>query len=274
MTTLPDTFQFTQSSLQDDQDCARRFQLRYVERLAWPAVRAEPLIEHEQHLERGTVFHRLVERHQVGLDPARLGAALTDDTLRAWWDAYLRFDVLHKLDGRRHAEVTLATSLAGSRLAATYDLLVVQPEQVTIFDWKTYTRAPRREWFAARLQTRVYPFVLLRAGAPLFGGPLRAAQIRMVYWIAGAPDRPVIFDYSDEQAARDEHDLAEQIAAIRARPPDTIWPLTTDETHCRFCEYRSLCERGVRAGVAAAGDDLLIAEEPVLRLEDVEEVGF
>ncbi|MBU0705004.1 MAG: PD-(D/E)XK nuclease family protein, partial [Chloroflexi bacterium] len=30
-----------------------------------------------------------------------------------------------------------------------------------------------------------------------------------------------------------------------ANPP---YPLTTDERHCRYCRYRSLCQRGVEAG--------------------------
>jgi hypothetical protein len=48
MTLLPLDFQFSQGSLQDYVDCRRRFQLRYLDQLAWPAVEAEPLLEHEQ----------------------------------------------------------------------------------------------------------------------------------------------------------------------------------------------------------------------------------
>lgn len=274
---LPHSFQFTQSSLQDYVDCARRFQLRYVEGLAWPAVRAEPLLEHEQHIERGIRFHRLVERHQLGLDPALLEASIQDGTLRGWWRSYMAFDLLHKLEGQRYAELSLSTPLGDARLAAKFDLLAIVPGQRAIlFDWKTYARSPRRDWFAGRLQTRVYPLVLLRAGEMLFGGPLRPEQIQMIYWIAGAPEQPVIFDYSAELAARDEAFVSGLIAEIMHLPEETVWPLTTDEAHCRFCEYRSLCERGVRAGRLEDGDTLLVEEDvsPLVRLADVEEVGF
>jgi hypothetical protein len=40
--TLPYSFHFTQSSLQDYLDCPRRFQLRYVLDQPWPAVESEP----------------------------------------------------------------------------------------------------------------------------------------------------------------------------------------------------------------------------------------
>ncbi|MCA9982517.1 MAG: PD-(D/E)XK nuclease family protein, partial [Anaerolineales bacterium] len=35
---LPETFAFSQSSLQAYEDCPRRFWLAYVEQLPWPAV--------------------------------------------------------------------------------------------------------------------------------------------------------------------------------------------------------------------------------------------
>ncbi|HML20160.1 MAG TPA: PD-(D/E)XK nuclease family protein [Aggregatilinea sp.] len=274
---LPQPFQFTQSSLQDYVDCGRRFQLRYINALAWPAVRAEPLLEHERHIERGIRFHRLIERHQLGMDPTVLEASIrADDTLRGWWQSYLHYDALHKLDAQRRPELSLSTTLNGVRLAAKFDLLAIVPQQqAIIFDWKTYARAPRREWFVQRLQTRIYPIVLLRAGGALFGGEIRPEQIQMTYWITGAPNQSVTFDYSADQAARDEEYLSGLIADILRAPEDAVWPLTADEAHCRFCEYRSLCERGVGAG--HIGDDMLLPDEEMpslVRLADVEEVGF
>ena len=45
---LPGSFIFSQSSLQYYFDCPRRFQLRYIEHLAWPAVETEPVLENER----------------------------------------------------------------------------------------------------------------------------------------------------------------------------------------------------------------------------------
>ena len=46
MSNLPADFHFSQGSLQDYVDCPRRFQLRYMMKLAWPAVEAEPAVEY------------------------------------------------------------------------------------------------------------------------------------------------------------------------------------------------------------------------------------
>jgi hypothetical protein len=273
---LPDTFKFSQSNLQDYVDCPRRFHLRYVESQAWPGVQAEPLLEHERHLERGAEFHRLVERHQLGVDASVLTASIRDPDLLEWWRAYLGFGYLHGLEGKHYPEYTLSARLGGAVFVATYDLLVVG-ERVVIFDWKTYSRRPGVQWFESRLQTRVYPFVLCAVG---FGGVVHPEQVSMVYWLSGVPDEPVFIDYSAESFERDRRYLADVVGSVRARllAVEEIWPLTVDESRCGFCEYRSLCGRG---DVAGSFDDVSMYDANiagggrlVLGLFDVGELGF
>jgi len=277
-------FVFSQSSLQDFADCERRFQLRYVEAQPWPAVQSEPLLERELHAERGDRFHRLVHRHQVGIELSELAPyAAGDPDLAAWWDAYLSFVDLHRLPGQRLPEFSLVTELEGVRLVAKYDLLVLEPAGgAVIFDWKTYHTRPPRAWFESRLQTRVYPYVLARAGRNLPGGPRDASSIRMLYWLPAFPADPVEFVYSQDRFEQDEAALSALLSQIRQRLAVTsstaiaaTWPLTPDERRCRFCEYRSLCARGDVAGIAV--DEVIDSDfdsSSLLGLSDVEEVGF
>ena len=282
--TLPEGFVFSQSSLQDYADCPRRFQLRYVEAQPWPAVQSEPLLERERHARRGVRFHRLVQRHQVGIDPALLAPLVADDPdLAAWWEAYLAYTDLHALPGRRLPEHVLVTDLDGHRLQAKYDLLVADPSgAVTIFDWKTYAGLPSRAWFENRLQTRIYRYVLARAGIGAGAEPLSPDAIRMIYWLPTHPAEPVVFGYSQREFEQDEAALATLLASVdkklsvgSSRAIPAIWPLTTDETRCQFCEYRSLCARGTVAGIAR--DELIDSDfnpSDLLSLEEVDEVGF
>jgi hypothetical protein len=251
---LPPDFNFSQGSLQDFTDCPRRFQLRYLDRIAWPAVQAEPILENERHLQQGELFHLLVQQHLVGVPVQRLTAmAQGDADLAGWWQAYLDAAPAD-LTGPRFPEVTLSAPLGDSeqrRLVAKYDLVVLTPEgRAVIVDWKTSRHRPPRRWLAERLQTRVYPYLLLQAGADLNGGRyLSPPQIEMVYWFAGFPDRPERLDYSVDQAVEDAgylNGLLEQIALLAGG--EGIFPLTPDEKQCRFCVYRSLCERGTAAG--------------------------
>ena len=60
---LIENFQFSQANLQDFVDCRRRFQLRYLQHIAWPAIESEPVLENERFLQQGARFHRMIQQH-------------------------------------------------------------------------------------------------------------------------------------------------------------------------------------------------------------------
>ena len=73
---LPDTFAFSQSSLQAYEDCARRFWLAYVQQLPWPAVEAAPVQDYERLMRLGANFHLLIQRAEIGIDADQLALGL------------------------------------------------------------------------------------------------------------------------------------------------------------------------------------------------------
>lgn len=257
--TIRSDFVFTQANLQDYVECRRRFQLRYIDRLAWPAMEAEPLIENERRLQMGALFHRLIHQHLIGLPLDRLAQIAGEASLQRWWDNYLSFvdapfgkQCLFSPGVRRYAEYGLSTPFHGFRLAAKYDVIALNPGDqgagVVILDWKTMPKLPSRQWLANRLQTRLYPYLLVKAGAHLNGGkPITPKQVEMVYWFADFPDQLVRFGYSEGQYRADVDLLATFVEEIAGLDDDSFW-LTEDERRCRFCTYRSLCDRGVKAG--------------------------
>jgi hypothetical protein len=268
---------FSQSSLQDFLDCRRRFQLRYVEGQVWPGVVAEPALVHEQYLERGSRFHRLVQRHQLGIDAALLQRGIVDPELRRWWDRYLSFEALHRAGGRRYPEYALSMAVAGVRLTAVFDLLLVVPgERMVIYDWKTYERTPSRDRLRDRLQTRVYLSVLVSAGAVVFGSEVRPDQVSFVYWVAGTGD-VVEFEYASGAYERDTAFVEGVLAEVGACSDSGEWLLTEDVSECRFCVYRSLCGRGDQAFEMNSNDIDNITDRGdlgLVGLDDVGELGF
>lgn len=268
---LPDDFHFSQSSLQDYADCPRRFELRYLAGLTWPAPIAEPIAEHEARLTDGEAFHRLVHQHAVGLPPDRLTAmaiaqahAELEPGLPDWWQNYLA-SAPADLPPKRWSEISLSAALAGYRLVAKFDLIAIAPaSRAIIVDWKTGGRPPAAAWLAARLQTRVYRWLLVSAGAHLNDGePIRPEQVEMIYWFAARPDEPVRLRYDARQYTADTAYLHDLIAEIRDRANREEFPLTPDVKRCRYCPYRSLCDRGAEAGELDEedGEASAIAEE-------------
>jgi CRISPR/Cas system-associated exonuclease Cas4 (RecB family) len=283
------SFQLTtlsQSSLQDYMDCAQRFKLRYLDRLSYPAVETEPALENEKHQQEGEYFHRLIQQHLIGIPAEQIARFANTPNLRRWWE---NFQSAKDLTGLReilrttpenrgdrsglYPEATLSAPLGKYRLLAKYDLIALQDGKVTIYDWKTYRKRPRNEWLSARMQTRVYRALLVRAGAYLNQGkPFEPEQIEMVYWFADFPDDPARLPYTSLQFHRDWDllvKLAEEVASAAS------YPLTDDRQKCLFCSYRSYCERGIRAGDAEQAEEEMEAEELFdVNFEQIGEIAF
>ena len=267
---LPANFQFSQSSLGDYADCPRRFQLRYVLQQAWPAVEAEPLLERERLLALGQRFHRLIQQHVEGLPVEALTASLTEAELVRWWQAYQRAldTTLNDLPTARRAEVALSIPFAGYRLVAHFDLIAADADRAVIVDWKTEQRRPSREQLLNRPQTRVYRYLLTEAQARPPG------TVSMIYWFAQHPDQPEVLPYDAAQHAADRaflRELVDEIAGRAAR--DSEWDKTPNERKCAYCAYRSLCGRGVVAGVLDPDQDE--AELNLdFRLDDIDPIEY
>lgn len=253
---LPIHFQFSQSSLEDFEACACRFKLRYLEQLRWPALKAEPVHEAERLAQLGKDFHRLAQQHGIGIAETALTATLveSDAALQRWWQSYLRHRPQISPQAQLYPEISFSTPLAGHRLVARFDLLVVQPDGTfLIIDWKTSAHKPPRHLLAERLQSRVYPFVLAMAGSAFNGGQsINPANIQMIYWYAAMPNQPEQFVYSHQRRQEDEQFLSNFIDQIKHAAQRHTFPRVADKKVCTYCVYRSYCDRGAKAGSLTA----------------------
>ena len=264
---------FSQSSLQDYVDCARRFQLRYLERLSYPAVESEPALENEKHQQEGEYFHRLIQQYLIGIPKEQIGKLANTPNLQRWWDNFLQdFQNLEGF-GSLYPELTLSAPLGNFRLLAKYDLIAVRDGKATIYDWKTYRKRPRNEWLSARMQTRVYRALLAKAGAHLNNGqPFEPEQIEMIYWFADFPNDPAKFSYTSAQYQRDWDTFTKLVEEITSA---SSFPLTEDRQKCAYCTYRSYCERGIRAGDGEQAEAEMEAEELFdVNFEQIGEIAF
>ncbi len=267
--TLPANFTFSQSSLQDYSDCPRRFQLRYIEKLKWPAAESEPMLENERRQQEGQLFHRLVQQHRIGLPAEKLTPLASTHSLRRWWDNYLGFD-FQLGEAAQFTELSLSAPVGTFRLLAKYDLVAVKDGKSIIFDWKTNAKRPRDEWMAIRLQTRVYRALMVQAGAHLNGSkPFEPEQVEMIYWYADYPGEPARFPYNASQSKRDWDGLSGLIHEIANH---RHFPLTDEDKKCAYCPYRSYCNRGVEAGREAEIESEF--SEPEINFEQIQEIAF
>lgn len=266
---IPPNFLFSQSNLQDFVDCRRRFQLKHLLHLAWPAVEAEPVLETERLIELGSRFHHLVHQFSLGIPLSKLNPLVQDEDLALWWG---NFQAAISENGSLHniwtpsvqhlPETTLSGQLGNVRLIAKMDLLAIHPNgNIQIFDWKTSQQVPRRTWLAERLQTKIYPYLLLQAGSIFVNGKaIKPEQVEMIYWYTSMPETPIYFSYTQQQFQSDQTYLHSLLDTL-LRLDEKDFSMTNDERRCNYCVYRSLCNRGITAGQFSDYEPMSINDE-------------
>lgn len=279
--TLPEGFLLSQSNLQDFVDCQRRFQLRHMLHLHWPAVEAEPYLENERMIDQGAQFHKIVRQYLVGVPDDQISNTIVgNEIMQLWWSNFLHsikdgnLIMIMEPGIHRFEEITLSVPFGKFRLIAKYDLLVIRPDgKLIILDWKTSQNHPKRKWLADRLQTHVYPFVLTGAISGLIAGnPLDPSQIEMIYWYTNQPDQAERFSYNDMSYQEDSRYLNNLVTVIDEKL-EPIFPLTPDVKRCLFCPYRSLCDRGVKPGDLQHLEERLEPESAEVVSLDYDQIG-
>lgn len=246
---LPPDFSFSQQNLQDYLDCKRRFYLRYIEHLEWPAIESEPVLEQEKLMELGHAFHVLVQQSLSGIPAESIQATLQDEELQRWWDNFQALE-LYLADKKYYVEEMLSIPFSSFRLIAKVDLIIVQADQsILIYDWKTSMRVPNREAFIRRAQSKVYPYVVTQASQTLTqSDPVDPENIKMIYWFPEHPLLPIEMEYSAAKLEKDEKELSRLVTEINSMDGREEFPKTDNLRLCEYCAYRSFCGRGSSAG--------------------------
>jgi hypothetical protein len=229
--------------------CRRRFQLRYRQRLAWPA--APPDEKLALALDRGQRFHQLLHRHFLGLDAAVADSLAEDEVLRRWWRTFV--DHGPELpSGRTFSEMTLTVPVGDHLLTGRFDLLVLGPDGIHIFDWKTESRPRPAGALADDLQTRLY-LALVVAGSPALGRsalrgpgqPVAADAVTLTYWYVNKPEQPVTLAYNSAWHERNWASLTSLVREIADELAAGAWPKTDDLGECARCAYPVYCDRAL-----------------------------
>lgn len=253
--------------------CQRRFQLRYLRRLPWPA---SPLPERtEQLLQQGQDFHQLLERHFLGLTTTP--TAVPHGQVRQWWQTfYSHYPVKNMPSKARYLpETGLTVPLGNHLLYGRFDLLVICENEdnlpfAMVFDWKTGRPIAAAE-LKTRWQTRLYLALLAEGGSAFWPQevPPTPEQISLTYWFVQEPDASVTIGYSAEEHAANWAELQHIAAQLDDAFAVDTWPLTDDWQECRTCAYQVYCGRQA-AGTApsASSTQLSSSGQAVTELDE------
>jgi len=266
---------YSQKKLQDFLDCPRRYELKYLLTQPWPAIQSEPVLEFEKHMVLGQQFHLMAQQYFSNLDENIISDQIQSGELKRWWHSFLPFakeliEIPHK------AELELIAQFNGNRLIGILDLLLIHPDQkFTIIDWKTNKQRLSKTYLQNHIQTRLYPLILQKAGKYINNKlEIEPYQIEMIYWFPEFPNSPVSFTYSMESFQKDCSFIQNIIDSIESTTAGSFQK-TIQEKHCKFCNYRSLCDRGVTAGIVESDETIDWQKEiDEIDLSQIGEIAF
>lgn len=273
--TLPDDFVFTQNNLQDFVDCPRRFQLKYLLKMSWPAPLSEPIEENDRLILLGTQFHQMAHQYYLGIPEEKIVRLISDADLRDWWLTF-RQNPPQGIPANCRPEMEISMPFEGYRLAAKIDLLAVEKgKQAVILDWKTAHKPPGPVFLQSRVQSLVYPFIVISCGSILNDyQPFKPSQVSMIYWYPAYPHKSVTLRFDEEWMTNTRAELIRLVKEI-TRMNQEVFPLTVNEKKCQFCRFRSFCERGTIAGKLAEEDDILEEDvSPDINFDEIEGIPF
>ena len=138
----------------------------------------------------------------------------------------------------------LSVPVAGQKLVAKFDRLLVAKGKAWIFDWKTSRKKPEQAQYAEYWQTQIYRFVFAEAGAVLHGGrDIAPEDITLIYWHAQYPQVLRTIGYSSAEHEEARRLISTAIASNAAMSDATAFPKTDDLDECRRCEFHTDCDR-------------------------------
>ncbi len=245
---LPAGFRFSQASLSTGEGCLRRFYLRYLRRLNWPAAADAAGLAKEAGAARGRLFHHLVLQHSLGLEVEEEVQAQGDPVLARWWHNFLSHPPLGVPEGQVYSEIELWVPLGPWRLRARFDRVVVaEAGAVCIVDWKTGASDPER--LLESWQTLVYCFAACEGGVSLTRGrQVDPGKVSLCYWQAERPAEDLWYRYSSTRHREARTRIENLVQHLAALPDPEAFTLTQENHRCAECEFRAYCGRGTGVG--------------------------
>lgn len=237
--------------------CRRRFQLQFLDHLAWPDSVPDP--KQSASFELGQNFHLLLERFFSGLPVEE--EFIPEHQLRKWWRRFQEDGPELPL-GQRLPELRLTVPAGAHYLTGRFDLLVIDHSQqrpkAHIFDWKT-SRPHQLSELETDWQTRLYLAMIAESGRALIqdGPALSPDDVTLTYWFTSDPANPQRIIYSQNQHDQNWAEILNIISDIDACLEENAWPLTANWTHCRYCPYQAYCGRW-----EAGKEEIILLEEP------------
>lgn len=229
-------FLYSQNSINTYKSCPLKFKYKYIDKVNWKQD-DENSREYYENLKLGTDFHLICERHFSNIPT---GIEYTQNKeFTIWLDKVKR--VVPIKDNKIYIpEYEVRYRLEDVNIQAKYDLLILDENSISIWDWKTENRKIEYKNVENRIQTLVYLFLCGEAINKIHNLNIDYEDMSINYYQPEYYNEPINIKYSEEKHKKVKNQIKNYIDSIRTTNYDDESSIKNTK-HCKFCEFNKLC---------------------------------
>lgn len=231
-----ENFLFSQNSINTYRSCPLKFKFKYVDKLNWKQD-DEGSRDYYENLKLGSDFHLICERYFSNI-PTGI-EFLNNEEFNIWLEKIKRL-VPIKDDKLYLPEYEVRYSLNNFKIQAKFDLVVVDKDSISIWDWKTENRKIEYKDVENRVQTLVYLSLASETIGKIYNLDIDYENIKLSYYQPEYYNEPITITYSNEKHKINKKQLENYIGNILNTNYDEEKNIKNIK-HCKFCEFNKLC---------------------------------
>lgn len=231
-----ENFLFSQNSINTYRSCPLKFKFKYVDKLNWKQD-DEGSRDYYENLKLGSDFHLICERYFSNI-PTGI-EFLNNEEFNMWLEKIKRLIPI-KDDKLYLPEYEVRYSLNNFKIQAKFDLVVVDKDSISIWDWKTENRKIEYKDVENRVQTLVYLFLASETIGKIYNLDIDYENIKLSYYQPEYYNEPITITYSNEKHKINKKQLENYIENILNTNYDEEKNIKNIK-HCKFCEFNKLC---------------------------------
>lgn len=231
-----ENFLFSQNSINTYRSCPLKFKFKYVDKLNWKQD-DEGSRDYYENLKLGSDFHLICERYFSNI-PTGI-EFLNNEEFNIWLEKIKRLIPI-KDDKLYLPEYEVRYSLNNFKIQAKFDLVVVDKDSISIWDWKTENRKIEYKDVENRIQTLVYLFLASETIGKIYNLDIDYENIKLSYYQPEYYNEPITITYSNEKHNINKKQLENYIVNILNTNYNEEKNIKNIK-HCKFCEFNKLC---------------------------------
>lgn len=226
-------FTYSQNSLNTYKSCPFKFKYKYIDNINW---KYDDLGSREYYdsLKYGRDFHLLCERYFSNIP---IGKFENKNFNR--WINKIKDLIPIKEENIYLPEYEMNLNLHGKKIIAKVDLVIIEKDKISLWDWKTENQEITYKNAFSRMQSIVYMFLAEEIIRKIFYPSYKIENISMNYYQPALENKPVIIYYNKNLYEENKKNILSIIDNIENT--DFNNENNINKNHCKYCEFNKLC---------------------------------